>query len=98
MISYTGISLFENIYMPIPYNTIATANSINTGKTTLLPVTISIALKRVNIVKYFRFSRFPPIFDNICIKKKVIGIPAPMVNERLVSLLIQEAKKHIHHN
>jgi len=28
-------------------------------------------------------------------RKKTIGIPAPMVNERLVSLLIQEAKKHI---
>ena len=35
------------------------------------------------------------MFASICMRNKTIGIPAPMKKERLASLLIQEARKHI---
>ena len=40
-------------------------NNVIIGSATLLPAIISLALKRVNIVKYFRSASFPPMFASI---------------------------------
>ena len=55
----------------MPYNTIATVINMIIGKTTLLPPIISAVLKRVNIVKYFKFASLPPMLASICMRNRV---------------------------